>query len=117
VALRLPRHLGSLRDLDVGQYLVDEPTPTRVREVHVRCPLCGETTLLDPESYVVAGDGRVTPAFRCVSCPLIEWLELDSWPAVNDWNWPDEWPARVLRIAFGVYLIVMLAGLYRGKRR
>lgn len=79
MALRLPRHLGLLRDLDVGQYLVDEATPTRVREVHVRCPLCSETTLLESDSYVVAGDGRMTPAFCCPRCPLIEWLELDSW--------------------------------------
>lgn len=79
MALRLPRSLGTLRDLDVGHYLVDEATPTRVREVHVRCPLCGATTLLDSAGHVIAGDGRVTPAFTCRACPLIEWIDLDSW--------------------------------------
>jgi hypothetical protein len=64
VALRLPRHLGALRDLDVGQYLVDEATPTRVREVHVRCPLCGGVTEI-AATHSIARDGRVTPAVVC----------------------------------------------------
>lgn len=33
-------------------------------------------------------------------------------------NWTEvDWSGRVFRIVFGVYMICLLAGLYRGKRR
>lgn len=74
MAITLAKQLGTLRDLDAGQYLVDPATATRVREVHVCCPLCGDASLLDEETHFVAPDGRVTPAFVCRECPFLDWL-------------------------------------------
>jgi hypothetical protein len=45
----------------------------------IRCPLCGKVHRLNPETHVVARDGRVTPAFACHACPFLDWLTLGGW--------------------------------------
>lgn len=79
MALRFPRHLGLLRDLDVGQYLVDDRPHERC-DVHVRCPACGGTAEIF-ETHEIAADGRVFPAFVCPweTCSFHEWVVLEAW--------------------------------------
>lgn len=44
----------------------------------VCCKACGGLDVLT-DGHVIDRGGRVTPAWRCPSCPEVMWLELDSW--------------------------------------
>ncbi len=72
MGLTLRRNLGTAAHLDLGEYVVE------LDVIYLCCPICGRITLLDRELHTVARDGKVTPAFRCPSCPLHDWLMLSN---------------------------------------
>jgi hypothetical protein len=45
----------------------------------VCCPGCGAIVELQAEKHVVSREGKVTPAWRCVECPVVEWIELEAY--------------------------------------
>ncbi len=72
MGLRLNRQLGSPACLDVGEFAVDGG------ETHIRCPLCGGTSIVDDATHTVDRAGKMTPAWACPACPFLEWLELPT---------------------------------------
>jgi hypothetical protein len=71
MGLRLSRNLGSPATLVAGEFCLDAGL------IHVACPGCGTLTVLDDAKHIVARDGRVTPAWRCPACPVVEWITLE----------------------------------------
>ncbi len=69
--MRLNRNLGSIAHLEAGEFCVENDA------THICCPLCSSMIVLDETTYDVAGDGRVTPRWRCPACVCSEWITLE----------------------------------------
>lgn len=76
MAVRLQRCLGTVGDLDGGQYTVE----TASGRPAIKCPTCGEIDELGGD-HPIDKDGSVTRAWKCPTavCPFFEWIELESW--------------------------------------
>lgn len=80
MGLELKRNLTGAHTLQAGEFFSDPArhVTRRMIAVTLSCPLCGGLADLD-ERHAIDSSGRMTPAFACASCPLLEWITLSGW--------------------------------------
>ncbi len=73
-------NLGAPADLAGGEYCVvaDQGVPQQPETVTLSCPICSTRHVIS-ETHTIADSGKVSPAFKCPSCPMLEWLRLCDW--------------------------------------
>lgn len=83
---RFQRHLGSLAEMDPGQWCSIPPRPrTSIAiVVHLRCPACSGIHEVDASR--IARDGGVVPIWDCptATCSLRAFISLESWSEAFD---------------------------------